>query len=71
MAAWVALGVAQAHVGAKYGLSRQRVGQIVREFEWVQEAVQKRLQGLDENHGREGGKCQSSLRGWGGPILRI
>ena len=67
IAAWVALDVAQGHVGATYGLTRQRVGQIVREFEWVQEAVQKRLQRLDENHGREGGKYQSSLRGWVGP----
>ena len=66
ISAWCALGSTQAHVGAKYGLSRQRVGQIVREFPWVQEAVQERRQGLDENHGREGGKCQSSLRGWGG-----
>ena len=66
MAAWVALGVAQAHVGAKYGLTRQRVGQIVREFPWVQQAVQERLRSPDENHGREGGKCQSSLRGWAG-----
>ena len=66
IAAWCALGSTQADIGAKYGLTRQRVGQIVREFEWVQEAAQERLQGLDENHGREGGKCQSSLRGWGG-----
>ena len=66
MAAWVALGVAQAHVGAKYGLTRQRVGQIIREFPWVRQAVQERLRSLDENNGREGGKCQSSLRGKGG-----
>ena len=66
IAAWCALGSTQAHIGAKYGLTRQRVGQIVREFEWVQEAVQKRLQSLDENHGGEGGKCQSSFRGCGG-----
>ena len=66
IAAWCAVGTSQAHVGATYGLTRQRVGQIVREFPWVQEAVQERRQGLDENHGREGGKCQSSLRGWGG-----
>ena len=66
IAAWCALGSTQAHIGAKHGLTRQRVGQIVREFEWVQEAVKRRLQGLDENHGGEGGKCQSSLRGRGG-----
>ena len=66
IAAWCAVGTSQTHVGATYGLSRQRVGQIVREFPWVQEAVQERRQGLDENHGREGGKCQSSLRGKGG-----
>ena len=64
--AWVALGAAQAHVGAKYGLTRQRVGQIVREFPWVRQAVRDRLRSLDENNGREGGKCQSSLRGKGG-----
>ena len=68
IAAWCALGSTQADVGAKYSLSRQRVGQIVREFEWVQKAVQKRLQSLDENHGGEGGKCQSSLRGRGGSL---
>ena len=56
ISAWCAVGTSQAHVGATYGLTRQRVGQIVREFPWVQEAVQERLQGLDENHGREGGK---------------
>ena len=66
IAAWVALGSAQAHVGAKYGLTRQRVGQIVREFEWVQEAVQERVQSLDDPSGGGGGKCQSSLRGEGG-----
>ena len=66
IAAWVALGSAQAHVGAKYGLTRQRIGQIVREFEWVQEAVQERVQSLDDPSGGEGGKCQSSLRGWVG-----
>ena len=66
IAAWAALGASQAHVGAEYGVTRQRVGQIIREFEWVQEAVQERVQSLDENHGREGGKCQSSLRGWVG-----
>ena len=67
--AWVALGAAQAHVGVKYGLTRQRVGQIIREFPWVRQAVRNRLRSLDENNGREGGKCQSSLRvGWG-PIL--
>ena len=64
--AWVALGAAQAHVGAKYGLTRQRVGQIVREFPWVSQAVRDRLRSLDENNGREGGKCQSSSRGWVG-----
>lgn len=66
IAAWVALGSAQAHVGAKYGLTRQRVGQIVREFEWVQEAVKNRVRSLENSSGREGGKCQSSLRGWVG-----
>ena len=66
IAAWCALGATQSHVGAKYGLTRQRVGQIVREFEWVQEAVQERVQSLDETSGGEGGKCQSSLRGKGG-----
>ena len=66
IAAWVALGASQAHVGAKHGLTRQRVGQIVREFPWVRQAVRDRLRSLDENNGREGGKCQSSLRGWGG-----
>ena len=66
IAAWVALGAAQAHVGAKYGLTRQRVGQIIREFEWVRQAVRDRLRSLDENNGREGGKCQSSFRGKGG-----
>ena len=66
IAAWCALGATQAHVGAKYSLTRQRVGQIVREFPWVREAVLGRLEGRDENHGREGGKCQSSLRGWVG-----
>ena len=55
--AWVALGAAQAHVGTKYGLTRQRVGQIIREFEWVRQAVRDRLRSLDENNGREGGKC--------------
>ena len=64
--AWVALGAAQAHVGVKYGLTRQRVGQIIREFPWVRQAVRNRLRSLDENNGREGGKCQSSLRGWVG-----
>ena len=64
--AWVALGAAQAHVGTKYGLTRQRVGQIIREFEWVRQAVRDRLRSLDENNGREGGKCQSSFRGKGG-----
>ena len=64
--AWVALGAAQAHVGAKYGLTRQRVGQIIREFEWVRQSVRDRLRSLDENNGREGGKCQSSFRGKGG-----
>ena len=53
-------------MGAKYGITRQRVGQIVREFPWVCQAVQDRLRSLDENNGREGGKCQSSLRGEGG-----
>ena len=66
IAAWCALGSTQAHVGATYGLSRQRVGQIVREFEWVQEAVQERLQSRDGPDGGGGGKCQSSLRGKGG-----
>ena len=66
IAAWVALGATQAHVGAKYGLTRQRVGQIVREFPWVRQAVRDRLRSLDENNGREGGKCQSSFRGWVG-----
>ena len=66
IAAWCALGATQAHVGAKYSLTRQRVGQIVREFPWVREEVLGRLEGRDENHGREGGKCQSSLRGWVG-----
>ena len=66
IAAWCALGATQAHVGAKYSLTRQRVGQIVREFPWVRQAVLGRLEGRDENHGREGGKCQSSLRGWVG-----
>ena len=66
IAAWAALGASQAHVGAKYGITRQRVGQIVREFPWVLQAVQRRLRSLDENNGREGGKCQSSLRGWVG-----
>ena len=66
IAAWVALGATQAHVGAKYGLTRQRVGQIVREFPWVRQAVRDRLRSLDENNGREGGKCQSSFRGKGG-----
>ena len=64
--AWVALGAAQAHVGAKHGLTRQRVGQIIREFPWVRQAVRDRLRSLDENNGREGGKCQSSSRGWVG-----
>ena len=58
IAAWCALGSTQAHVGAKYGLTRQRVGQIVRQFPWVREALTL--------HGEEGGKCQSSLRGWRG-----
>ena len=66
IAAWVALGATQAHVGAKYGITRQRVGQIVREFPWVRQAVRDRLRSLDENNGRAGGKCQSSLRGDGG-----
>jgi len=66
IAAWCALGSTQTHVGATYGLSRQRVGQIVREFEWVQMAVQERLQSLDDPDGGDGGKCQSSLRGEGG-----
>ena len=66
IAAWVALGAAQAHVGAKHGLTRQRVGQIVQEFPWVRQAVRDRLRSLDENHGKEGGKCQSSSRGWMG-----
>ena len=66
IAAWVALGAAQAHIGAKHGITRQRVGQIVREFPWVRQAVRDRLRSLDENNGREGGKCQSSLRGWVG-----
>ena len=66
IAAWCALGSTQTHVGATYGLSRQRVGQIVREFEWVQEEVQERLQSLDDPDGGDGGKCQSSLRGEGG-----
>ena len=66
IAAWVALGTAQAHVGAKHGLTRQRVGQIVREFPWVRQAVRDRLRSLDENNGKEGGKCQSSSRGWMG-----
>ena len=71
IAAWVALGAAQAHVGAKYGLTRQRVGQIIWEFEWVRQAVRDRLRSLDENNGREGGKCQSSLRGEGGVLFFI
>lgn len=54
IAAWCALGVTQAHVGAKYGLIRQRVGQIVREFEWVRSAVEERLESLAEDLGREG-----------------
>ena len=66
IAAWVALGTAQAHVGAKHGLTRQRVGQIVQEFPWVRQAVRDRLRSLDENNGKEGGKCQSSSRGWMG-----
>lgn len=53
IAAWCALGVTQAHVGAKYGLM-QRVGQIVREFEWVRSAVEERLESLAEDLGREG-----------------
>ena len=62
IAAWCSLGATQAHVGAKYGLTRQRVGQIVRQFPWVREAVRETL----TPHGEEGGKCQSSLRGgWG------
>ena len=69
--AWVALGAAQAHVGTKYGLTRQRVGQIIREFEWVRQAVRDRLRSLDENNGREGGKCQSSFRGKGGVFFSI
>ncbi len=60
ISAWVALGAAQAHIGAKYGITRQRVGQIVHEFEWVKKAVQS----LADDVGREGGKCQSSLRDW-------
>ena len=59
IAAWCALGATQAHVGAKYGLTRQRVGQIVRQFPWVREAVREVL----APYGEEGGKCQSSLRG--------
>ena len=55
IAAWCALGSTQAHVGAKYGLTRQRVGQIVRQFPWVREALTP--------DGEEGGKYQSSLRG--------
>ena len=66
IAAWVALGTSQAHVGAKHGLTRQRVGQIVQEFPWVRQSVRDRLRSLDENHGKEGGKCQSSSRGWMG-----
>ena len=66
IAAWCALGSTQAHVGATYGLSRQRVGQIVREFEWVQEEVRERVQRLDDPDEGDGGKCQSSLRGKGG-----
>ena len=66
--AWCALGATQAHVGATYALSRQRVGQIVKEFEWVQEAVQERLRSLDDSDGGGGGKCQSSLRGKGGSL---
>ena len=66
ISAWCALGSTQAHVGAKYGLSRQRVGQIVKEFPWVRTAVEERLERLSEDLGREGGKCQSSLRGWVG-----
>ena len=64
ISAWCALGSTQAHVGAKYGLTRQRVGQIVREFPWVRTAVKKRLESRAEDLGREGGKCHSSLRGW-------
>ena len=66
IAAWVALGTSQAHVGAKHGLTRQRVGQIVQEFPWVRQSVRDRLRSLDENNGKEGGKCQSSSRGWMG-----
>ena len=66
ISAWCALGATQAHVGARYGLTRQRVGQIVREFEWGRNTVQARLESLVEDLGREGGKCQSSLRGWAG-----
>ena len=62
IAAWCALGATQAHVGAKYGLTRQRVGQIVRQFPWVREAVREAL----TPYGEEGGKYQSSLRGRGG-----
>ena len=62
IAAWCALGATQAHVGAKYGLSRQRVGQIVREFPWVRTAVEERLESLAAGE-QEWGKCQSSLRG--------
>ena len=71
IAAWVALGASQTHIGAKYALSRQRVGQIVREFEWVQEAVQERLRSLENPEGGEGGKCQSSLRGKGGSLSLV
>ena len=38
----------------------------------VQEAVKKRVQSLENSSGGEGGKCQSSLRDWGGgPVLRF
>ena len=32
----------------------------------MRQSVRDRLRSLDENHGKEGGKCQSSSRGWMG-----
>ena len=63
IAAWVALGTAQAHVGAKHGLTRQRVGQIVQEFPWVRQAVRDRLRSLDENNGGKGESASFLLGG--------
>ena len=71
IAAWVALGAAQAHVGTKHGLTRQRVGQIIWEFEWCARPSGIGSGASMRTTGRKGESASLLLGvGWG-PGLRI